>query len=238
MHDVVPQDCMQTLNHIVENTPCIENIVLLGVELEYLKQELLIEFPVTVLSPDWMSPVALYSIYQQANHIVFVDTLRSMDAAFTGCCCTVMFSAEFQKDHRFPIWNSCLSKASDCKVIDSGGSLVKPVVTIGKVPFLICENNLIELEKAIKVVSGNSAGNTDEYKSFWLDGLPSGLGDAVVTLSGSSSGARKSDARDRLTGLSRKWDKLRHDPYAFFIDSRIGVLRKVAKIFSPARSTG
>ena len=244
---VVPIECLSAINKLVKNEPSISRILLLGNELGYLQEQLITDKPVTVLTPDWADPSALHRIYRQARHTIFVDTLRAMDAAYTCCRCSVIFSTEKLKVPAASFWVKCLTEMSVCSVVDANGDVI-PAGAECSYPFSIVENDRSELLKAIRENGGETGdarfpdieNNSDNRKycatSHWLDQLDTSV--PVIRPADSGSSWRHLNIRDRKTAATRKLAKLRHDPYAFFSDSKFNLLQHAAKLFAPERKAG
>ncbi len=238
MNGELPEECIGTVRSIIKNNATLNNIVVLANNTPEFVQQLDTDLAVTIVSPNGMSAAAYHAIYRQAKHTIFVDTLRSMDAAHTGCLCSMLFSKAFEKSMAYPLWVSCLTESSYCHVFDSSGRQIQSAETQNVPHYMICENDVDELEKLMSIVNGTSTPDMCDGQNSWIDRLPSAPRRVVVSVPCGESVTGPDAVRDRITRVRRKLGKLVQDPYAFFIDSRIGVLQKIARIFSPEQRAG
>ncbi len=226
---------------IIETDRSIQQIVLLGQATQtalagWLNERLGSNISVTKLEPNWKSAYALHAIYRQARHVVFIDTMRVLDAAYTGCNCTLLAGTEFSSDPAFVLLARHLARVN-CNLLDHSGVAISVSDKAHEVPYLIAQNQLSDVSEKLA-----SANNPEGYLPHhdWLQGF---VNTNVATeencpvislggkLSGGSSVANTANSiLDFKTRVYRKSRKLREDPRAFFTDSNSRVLSRLADV--------
>jgi len=107
----------------------VEQIVFLGKStgrlIKGVLEENTTDISFNAVEPDWNSVYALHTMYRNARHILFVDTMRVLDAAFTGCNCTLIATDEFRRDIAFDFLLRQLDQTR-CITYGSNGQLVLP----------------------------------------------------------------------------------------------------------------
>jgi hypothetical protein len=230
--------CIQAINRIIANMQSAGKIVLLGNESASLYDSLDTNKIIEVLAPECYSPSALHRIYRLAKHTVFIDTLRSMDAAHTGCRCSVIFSDKKLRSLAGDIWVRSLSCTENCVVCDVSGRALTVDTENDQYPFAVVDNDKAALAELCKQGPGGRSPELlqNDKQTHWLDNLTSASCQPVIRLPDNS--ANSIDLRDKKTAVVRKLVKLRQDPYAFLSDSKINLLRRTAKWFQPERKAG
>lgn len=178
-----------------------------------------------VYEPDWMSAVALHGVYRQAALVLFVNTMRVLDAACTGCRCGLIADRKMQNHQTFGMLQSYLRSAG-CDVYAVSG-----VATFGKNSgtlrsHTVVENNHAAVQKALR-----RGANTEVAEPDWLAELC--LHDAVPVITPCQSVASQwlTNLRDSKTAAQRKFAKFYDDPKAFFEDSKFRTLRVIGKFY-------
>ena len=234
----IVEKCTDTLARIISDQSSADKIVLLGSELSSLVNLLDTDKPIVTLTPERYSASALHGIYRLAKHTVFIDTLRAMDAAHTGCSCSVIFTSEKLQSAASNIWVQSLGSAIDCVVRDVSGRVLTADTEHNLFPFAVVDNNQAALAQLCKQVSDYCGDGTpaNDSQVHWLDCLTEDVQQAVIRLP--DSGADSIGLLDKKTVAVRKLVKLRQDPYAFLSDSKINLLRRAATWFQPKRKAG
>jgi len=185
------------------------------------KSDLLI--PIEVIEPDWSSAFALHSCYRSAGHLVFIDSMRVLDAAYTGCSCTLLVSAEFKSEVSFGLLLRQLAQVN-CSVFDSDGELGSD--DYGSCAFDVAENNIGEIEQYL------CAGSSVCASGDWLESVSHSNSKPIIQTNRHRSASVISTVLDKKTRLLRKLRKLQENPDAFFADSDNRVLKNITRLFS------
>ena len=197
---------------------------------ELLKDNIDSEVEVDLVEPDWGHAVTLHNIYRQAKTVIFVNSMRVLDAACTGCNCLLIADDSFCETPSFKTLNKQLAMVG-CNVFDKSGQLKKPDeiedtgISSDGSSYLIVDNSISALDRALQqpdIACDMSKANKD-----WLSDYTMLKSDPIISPFQSIN--RMSDLRDRKIGISRKVAKLRNDPRAFFSDSNNATLQMVAR---------
>ena len=184
---------------------------------------------VEMVEPDWSYAVTLHNIYRQANTVVFVNSMRVLDAAYTGCECVLIADEAFRKVPIFKVLHAQLSRVG-CGVLDEAGQ-VKVIKDIGagsgNISCQIVENSVTALDRAL--YHSSAEDDHQQTNNDWLLNYLNTIDDPVIKSSHLPPSSKLSDLLDRKTRVDRKIAKLRDDPRAFFSDSDSGALRFVAR---------
>lgn len=183
---------------------------------------------IAVFEPDWMSAVEMHSVYRQAVAGLFINTMRVLDAAISGCQCNLMVGDEFQREVAFAVLHQYLHSVG-CKVVDESGCYVLEPVLKVKMSHLLVENSI----QAVQLAGKNSAATGEipnRTESDWYEDLNSEVAVPVIKPY-SSTNKMVSGLRDSRTRISRKAVKLFDNPAAFFRDSRHTTLRIIGRVF-------
>jgi len=226
------KDALPGVDHCISQMQGIDTITVLGSEPEKIVQHLSdknSQISVSALHPDWGDIDALYKLFREAKHSVFVDTMRVMDAAFTGNACTLITSDAFRQDIGFEylLWN--LQKVK-CDVLDSNGASLNQV-SVERFPFLVVENNTLEVERQIAKKSDQDQPYTDCFAISHSDSA-----DELIALPMQSAHGPIVRLKNRKSKFARKATKLCKDPRAFLEDSNNALLKGLAELLS-RRST-
>ena len=178
---------------------------------------------VDVVEPEWNNAEALHNIYRQATTVIFVNTMRALDAAYTGCSCLLITDEIFCKNPVFTVLHQQLVRVG-CDVYDNSRQKMD-IAGQHEALCLIVENSTSALDIALEQL--NVLNDGKRANSDWLSGYKNLNTDLIIK--SSNAGNRLSDLRDRKTGLNRKVAKLRDDPRAFFSDSNSAALRLIAR---------
>jgi len=212
----------------------IEHLAILGKSARHLLKGLTEEIKKTELStitvdPDWRSAYELHAFYRDAQHVIFIDTMRVLDAAYTGCDCTLIATDDFRRDVAFDFLVAQLDKIM-CITYDSDCQLVSPEMSICN--YKIAENNIHDVN--VQLASDVCISQTVDWLTAEINEktLP------VINVADGESGGAWSKALDRRTRLLRKARKLREDPGAFLADSDYRVLKAVSRVFPAHRKVG
>ena len=212
----------------------VTRVVLFGQEVfdvfgELLKDKAGGDIKVELVEPDWSYAVTLHNIYRQANTVVFINSMRVLDAAYTGCECLLIADEAFQKIPAFSVLHEQLSRVG-CSVLDESGQ-VRVIEDIGddlgSASYQIVENSVTALDRTL--YHSDAVDGDKQETSDWLLDYTNTFDDPVIKSSHLPAGNKLSDLRDRKTRIDRKLAKLRDDPRAFFSDSNSGALRFVAR---------
>ena len=222
---------IEELNTLINAQGDWSQIVFLGRSAyKSLVRHLDINLPSKIIEPDWESRFSLYQIYRSAAHVIFVDTMRVMDAAFTNCSCSLVVSKKFTVENSTDHLFRSLEQAPDCTLVNRpDAELCIPVNG------LLSVNDLSDLTRTITLAE-NYENPSHEPDTDWFDGLL--YSEAVPVVSDITTVEKRSVFFNRKKKLQRKLVKLRDDPGAFFRDSKIGVLQKVGHMFYRAPKAG
>ena len=106
---------------------------------------------VQMVEPDWMSPGEMHSIYRQATEVIFINTMRVLDAACTGCSCKLVAGSEFRDEPAFPIVNRYL-QAVGCEVFNQSGVSVPEASVELALSYRLVGNSTSGLNNALNQV--------------------------------------------------------------------------------------
>lgn len=178
------------------------------------------------IEPDWNSEYALHAIYRQARHVVFVDIMRVLDAAYTQCTCSLITSTAFRNDLAFTLLQLQLAN-TQCQSYDERGEGLQFSSASVVVPFLIAANRCSDLERVLLAESSDGLSQGD-----WLSFVVEKNSTPVISQYKTPLNKTLTNLRDYRTSVSRKWLKLRQDPGAFLADSKHPVLNASARLLS------
>jgi len=203
----------------------VKRVVLLGdsayrLYADLIRQQLSIE--VSVYEPDWTSPAALHSVYRQASFVLFVNTMRILDAACTGCRCSLIAGGEMQEHQTFGVLQGFLHSTA-CGIYAENGQSISAKEPEFLQSHVVVENSHSAVQKILK-----RCKNAEEDRLIELnleDSAP------VITLSHSPAGKYMKSLRDKKTGIHRKFAKLYDDPKSFFADSKFRILRAIGQLY-------
>jgi len=193
---------------------------------ELLKAKTGIDVELVMVEPDWHNAVALHNIYRQASIVCFINSMRVLDAAFTGCECLLVTDDKFRKMPVFNVLRKELGRV-DCNVFDESCQIRDVMDDSDKSSFLIVDNSVSALNRVLH--QSTLEGGEKSTDKDWLSDYANIDTDPVVNTVHLHQGSRLSGLRDRKTGINRKVAKLRDDPHAFFSDSNSAALRFVAR---------
>ncbi len=186
---------------------------------------------VAVYEPDWMSVKELHAIYRQAKSVLFIDSMRVLDAVGTGCQCSLIVGKKLQSASVFAPLMRYL-QTSGCDVYSDDCLCERRSIPVGNIDsFCIVENSLAEVravldeeaekshsaaESLIKSICRSSDPVVRAY-SPWPDRILSSLNTKYIT-------------------ARRKIDKLLENPVGFCKDSDYRLLqllgRESQKVFA------
>jgi len=184
---------------------------------------------ISVIEPDWDSGYELHKLYRQAEYVVFVNTMRVLDAAYTGCDCSLVSSDNFRANKVFDLLVRQL-KSVDCPVFDHLGASLQPEAADVKRDFLLVENRQSDLEHAL-----NNTHTLREERD-WLCVLAQGNTSPVIVENHGSFRDVIVVLSDYKTRLKRKTNKLRDDPLAFLLDSNHKALNHLGDFLRKRRA--
>ncbi len=222
-------DSVDGIVKVIENYSAISQLVFVGQSARHaliglLESRLTRKMKVTVVEPDWDSIYSLYKFYRQAHHVIFVDTMRVLDAAYTRCDCSMVATNDFRSGPTFDVLQYYLDTLS-CPVFDQRGSpLCQSGVGI-ELPFMIVENKRSNLTRVLA-----AAQPGDDHPTDWLDDMLDADNTPVIDRRRDALNHSLGSMRDRKTRYSRKLAKLRNDPLTFMVDSNFRILRWVAHV--------
>jgi len=148
--DTVESPPSDIILKLMRSMSSVEQIVFLGKStgrlIKGVLEENTTDISFNAVEPDWNSVYALHTMYRNARHILFVDTMRVLDAAFTGCNCTLIATDEFRRDIAFDFLLRQLDQTR-CITYGSNGQLVLPEESGYK--FNIAENNIHEVNRQL-----------------------------------------------------------------------------------------
>jgi len=185
------------------------------------KADLLI--PIEIIEPDWSSAFALHACYRSARHLIFIDSMRVLDAAYTGCSCTLLASTEFKSQVSFGLLLRQLAQVN-CLAFDSNGKLESD--DYGSCAFYVAENSIGDVEQYL------SDRSSVDVNGDWLERVSHNNSKPIIQTNRHHSAGFKSTVLDKKTRLARKLRKLQENPDAFFADSENPVLKNIARLFS------
>ncbi len=197
---------------------------------DLLKENIDCKVKVDMVEPDWDHAVKLHNIYRQAKMCIFLNSMRVLDAAYTSCDCLLIADDSFCKESVFKVTHKQLVRVG-CEVIDKSGRIINPeeiedIATHSDGPFeLIIDNSIAALDRALYQSGLTYEGGM--VNKDWLSDYRMLESDPIIIPFQSNN--RLSDLKDRKTGVSRKFAKLRYDPCAFFSDSNSAALRILAR---------
>ena len=212
----------------------IEQVAFLGKSARRLLKGLTDEINKTGLSiitvdPDWRSVYELHALYRDAHHVLFIDTMRVLDAAYTGCNCTLIATDDFRRDVAFDYLVTQLDKLT-CVTYGSDCQPIFPEMSVCN--FKIAENNIhdVNVQLASEVCTSPTAD--------WLTAELNEKALPVIDVADNECGGAWSNVLDRRTRFLRKARKLREDPGAFLADSDYRILKAVSRVFPDHRKAG
>ena len=220
----VPKDM---LVHLISGYSWIDRIVVFNEssvqQVNHLLEKADLLIPIEIIEPDWNSAFALHACYRSARHLIFIDSMRVLDAAYTGCSCTLLASSEFKSEVSFGLLLRQLAQVN-CLAFDSDGKLGSD--DYGSCDFYIAENNIGDIEQYL---SGRSSVDVSDD---WLERVSQNNSKPIIQTNLHDSAGFKSTVLDKKTRLARKLRKLQENPDAFFADSENPVLKNIARLFS------
>ena len=185
------------------------------------------DIEVHVYEPDWMSAVAMHSIYRQASSVLFINTMRVLDAVCTKCPCILVAGSDMQKEPVFFMMQEYLNSI-DCVVLDQTGEPASIVDTKAINSYLVVNNSVSSVQSALRY---DVANDSDDIFENFLNEVQSEKTVPVIKAYNNSIGRIFSGLRDKKTGIIRKTIKLCDDPGAFFSDSDYQLLRLVGRVW-------
>ena len=206
----------------------VERIVLLGQSAYNLYADLIrlqSSIEVSVYEPDWVSAAALHSVYRQAAFVLFVNTMRILDAACTGCRCSLIAGDEIQKQLTFGVLQDFLNSTA-CGIYAESGQSISGEVPEFLQSHVVVENSQSAVQKILK-----RCEDTGDAQQDWLIELNLEDSAPVIALSHSLAGKYMKSLRDKKTGIHRKFVKLYDDPKSFFADSKFRTLRAIGRLY-------
>jgi len=221
------------IDHYINKFYGIDSINVLSVVPDKIVKHLSEKNPgilVNALHPDWGNIDALYKLYREAKHSVFVDSMLVMDAAFTGNSCTLITSDSFRQELSFEYMQWNLQKVG-CNTVDSHGVALRQV-TAERYPFLVVGNSALEIEQGMAIIADQDQPRTGVHIASKLKQAQRKSADEVIILPQQSVHDPLARLRLRKSRLARKLTKLRKDPLAFLEDSNNALLKYLARLFS------
>jgi len=243
-------EVVSTVSNMISNFSAAKISLLgesaLNVYASHLQKACGSEIEISVIEPDWKSPVNLHGIYRQASTVIFVNTMRVLDAAFTRCHCTLVADDTFASDPSFGVLQQLLQKVG-CEVLDESG-IAREIDTDLHSVSQVIDNTAYALNQSVlqrndQVVISNRAANDRAINNNktdvcdWLDNHVKSNSNAIIKPVHTSLNGQ-SRAHERRARLRRKTAKLSDDPKAFLRDSNYTVLRFVGRMLSPKRNPG
>ena len=231
--DAVEIPPVEVIDELINSSSSIEQVAFLGKSAGISLKDLSVnnaDVGFYTVEPEWRSAYALHALYRNAQHVVFIDSMRVLDAAFTGCGCTLVATDDFQKDVAFDFLLNQLDK-TECTAYDPNGRIL--LSKQEECSFNITENNIHDV-KAQLAAGSRLLPEADD----WLTSLVCEKVSPVIDCSDNNSGGSWSNILDRKTRFLRKASKLRDDPVAFLSDSDSRILKAAARVFPASRNTG
>lgn len=226
--DVDDLSLVDVIAELVDKSPATR-VVFAGIEAfdifaEVLKEKAGTDIQLHRVEPDWGDAVTLHNLYRQAESVIFVNSMRALDAAYTGCDSVLITDAAFCSSPGFADLQKLLTQAG-CEVLDESGRIRQISKSSNNASYRVVDNSVSAVNVALQHSNtAQNPANTD-----WLPDYMNPVSDPVIKCSPVRTGNAFSLLRDRTTGVSRKVAKLRDDPRAFFADSNNAALRLVAR---------
>lgn len=219
----------------------ISRVVILGAQTyqsygESIRSAINIE--VQMFEPDWMSSSGMHSIYRQASGVLFINTMRVLDAVSTGCDAFLVADEKFRQVCAYPVLHRYL-KSAGCEIYDETGKSLLNFELPWMVSHEVIDNNIHSVKKAVRRNITNDGSRNIEglhnLEEDWFDELNLEASAPLIKPYCSSAAETLSGLRDRRTGFIRKLIKLGDDPKAFLLDSKFRLLRILGRAFSITR---
>ena len=228
------------LSKVIDRERCQQLIVLGRTVSKNIVRHCPVDIKTTTIEPDWSSVSALHKIYRDARHVLFIDSMRVMDAAFTHCSCTLIASEKFRSTPGFELLLHSLHQAPHCKVLDQYGHAIESSEENRRYPFLIAENRLSDFSRTLsfatrKSVHEEGLENAENKEFDWLIPFKGADTTRVIIHKARSSGQWLLKFGDYRTRWKRKAVKLKEDPRTFLSDSQFSVLKLVARLWPKCR---
>lgn len=220
----------------------ISRVVILG-KAAYLSYGASIRSAVNIelqmFEPDWMSYPAMHSIYRQASGVLFINTMRVLDAVSTGCTAFLVADKKFRQACAYPVLHRYL-KSAGCEIYDETGKSLLNFELPSVVSHYVIDNNLHSVYKAVsRNITGDGSQSTEglhnQKEEDWFDELNLEASAPLIKPYCTSTAGALSGLRDRRTGFIRKLIKLGDDPKAFLQDSKFRLLRILGRAFTVKR---
>ncbi len=197
-----------------------------------------VNIEVQMFEPDWMSCPAMHSIYRQASGVLFINTMRVLDAVSTGCTAFLVADKKFRQAYAYPVLHRYL-KSAGCEIYDETGKSLLNFELPSMASHYVIDNNLHSVQKAVsRIIIGDGSQCTEglhNKEEDWFDELNLEASASLIKPYCSSAAGALSGLRDRRTGFIRKLFKLGDDPKAFLLDSKFRLLRILGRAFTVKR---
>lgn len=180
--------------------------------------------------PDWHVFSELLYLYRCSAHVLFVNSLRVLDAAYSACRCSILID-DAVDPLRYRALLCCLEKNTYCQLLlqpekrsTNGSAIVED-----NIDRILCDNNQQALAAAISSLIHNTPAKcAGEDFIEYFDSAPADNSNRTVI---NSSAFITSTLRARLVNrrikLLRKINKLREDPKSFCRDSSNVLIRSI-----------
>ena len=186
------------------------------------------------MEPEWHSIHSMHSLYRNAEQVIFVDTMRVLDAAYSGCNAVLVATEKFRCDPAFDLLLRHLDKVG-CSAYSE--SVERLVPSQKNYTFAVVENNIGHLKKQL------AGEKPTDWLTFFCqpdpatdDPMPASS-KPIIPTADMAVGGLWSNVQDRRTRFLRKANKLREDPRSFLQDSNHALLKRVSRVL-PERKAG
>lgn len=181
--------------------------------------------------PDWRVFAEILYLYRCAAHVIFVNNLRVLDAAYSACNCSAVVD-----DAVDPLRHEALLRLLEnnayCHL------LLQPSIgspcgsSVDNISISLCDNNRAAFTAAISMLIKNTpAKSADEDFIESIDSPPLGESNIpVINVSAFITSTLRGRLVNRRIKFLRKANKLREDPKTFCKDSSNVLIRSIGSV--------